>query len=210
MKSNKSKLILAVLILLFIGALLLCKVYFLQQTISELTPLNQTPVSLASGIEMKESLKISHDGKYRVWLNFDKTGELKDLECKLLLNEDKTYCSGIESLLDIDWQVSSGGDVIIAEGNSSQFTSGDYGITVRKEIGEFEAETGTGYEFKMHVNKDALDLNNLNPRLEIGLHPLDYEQDMNTAAVLLMLSYLSFGVAGLFVVILLMFKWAKL
>lgn len=209
MKQPKSKLLIAGLTFLSIGTLLLCKVYVLQRTIYKLTPLKKIPVNLTLDADLKETLKISRDGNYRIWLNFDKVEGLKDLECKLLLNEDKTYCLGVAPLLDVDWEIIEDNDVLVSEGNSSEFTSGDYGSTIRKEIGEFEAKNGNDYEFKMHVNQDALDLNDLNPKLEIGLHPLDYEQDMNTETLLLILSYINFGVAALLIIVWLILKLAK-
>jgi hypothetical protein len=121
---------------------------------------------------------------------------LEGIQCLLGAEGKPEECKGIESLIDITWELREG-QRVVAEGNSHQF---DYGFEMTdkivRTIGMFNGQKGQRYTLVLHINRDASVLNVTEPKIVVHV-PYDYWDDVGMAAGFIELYAAVTGLIGL-------------
>ena len=182
------------------------KSYFIQKHLDSLT-LVEMPIEFSVGETYKKEFTVSSEGRYFIWLKFDRDAKTNELSCKVGMDSEYYDCSNVESLTDLSWEILRNNEVVIA-GSSSDYPWGDAGSELEKTIAQVQLDTGI-YQFKMILDKDASELNNIDPVLRIAQSPLGMKSGLISGALLLCFSALIFSTSILLFSIKLFLKFFK-
>ena len=171
------------------------------------TPLRM-PISLVPGTITSPEFKTDLGTNYEMNIEVDRKIDFDRLNCLLgIQNFSLKSCDHLPSLIDMSWSVTSNG-AIVARGSSNDVHDGGWGPTIERTIGRFRANKGSRYVVQLNIKKDISELAVAHPRLDIGVHPAEYEGNMIWAMLaatvgwgsilLSLLTFTVFGVAHLF------------
>lgn len=192
MKNIKLKLLITGSILLFLGITSFTYSVFIYSQFDSLTAVESKSIDLTQGNVIDEKFKTEAAGKYWIELSFERDDDLKLLECKIDMNSDPEFCNEAEPILDVSWHI-NGNDATLFQGESTDYTDGKYSKRVIKTLGFFYASQSSEYELFMMINKDASDLNDLNPQLSIAVSPMTYQSDIFTSTIALYFAIFCFS-----------------
>lgn len=120
--------------------------------------------------------------------------------CLLGAWQKPEQCEGIQSVIDISWELREGLQTI-AEGSLHRFDNGAeiFGGEIFRTIGKFRGQRGRQYQLILHVNQDASALNVTQPRLIVHI-PYDLNEDVAMPEGFSVLFAFVSGVIGLILV----------
>jgi len=206
MRTKKSISTVIATILLIFGLVGLIKTYLIQRHLDSLTLL-EMPVDLHIGETYDNEFTVSSEGRYFIWITFNRDAKTDELACKVGMDPDYYNCSGIESLTDLSWEILNNNEVVMA-GSSSDYPLGNAGSELEKTIAQVQLSTGV-YDFKMTLHKDASELNSIEPKVKIAQSPLDIQSELIPGALLLCFSVLIFSIGLLIFSIKCLLKFSR-
>lgn len=162
---------------------------FYQYRINELTPIDEIPITLTATSVLEETFDIPRSDTYFIWLVFDDESKTNELACKVGMDPDFLDCTNIEPLINVAWEVTLNNQVI-GSGLSTGYSLGDAGSYLQKTITQLKLEKNSNYKLKVIVNSDASELNILNPKIKLGIHPTNLKGELTVGAIFLLTSFL--------------------
>ncbi len=154
-------------------------------------------VDLQSDTSNSSSFRVNLSTEYLIELAVDRSMPLEQLNCLLDVDLTPKYreerCRAIPSPVDLKWQVFSSG-AVVAEGTSQNQHSGGWGSTVSRTIGRFHGNAGQEYFVRVESLKDASVLASTNPRITVGVHPIESKSYFVTAQLISWLALVVVGV----------------
>jgi len=156
-------------------------------------------IDLRPSISNSPSFRVNLSTEYLIELEVERNMPFEQLNCILGVDLTPKYreqrCRAIPSPIDLKWQVFSSG-VLVAEGTSQYQHSGGWGSTISRTIGRFRGNKGQEYIVQVESLKDASVLAPTNPRINVGVHPIESKSYYVTAQLVSWVA-LVFGVVGL-------------
>lgn len=205
MHFKKSIISILVVTLFLLATIGFISTYLTQKYIDSLT-LIEMPVDLSQDETYSKEFTVSSEGRYFIWLVFDREIKNNELACKVGMDPNYYNCDDVDPLLDVTWEILNDSGVV-EKGSSSDYPWADAGSELQRTLAKVNIPLGE-YVFNIYTNKEASELNSLNPTLRVGAHPLDYQSDLIKGYISLIFSIVSL-IIGLSILGLTFFKKRK-